>query len=198
MAYTAGTGYRFYRDVRGNTSSPTPIQLRIANSTTLRIGDLVRVNTAGLVVGAGAGNPIAGVLAGFVDNSGINPFSLGYSGAGATLTGDDTLATASDNSSRAKYIVAEVLVDIAGEYLFLADADDSLAQTNLFQFIDTDANNRQPAIGTVSDASAQLQIVALDPEATGGKTADASKCLVRIAENQFGMTLDAATSKIVA
>lgn len=198
MAYTANTGFRYFKSLSGNTAAPTPIQVRIANSTTLRVGDAVRVNNAGLLVTAAAGEPIGGVLIGFVDNGGINPFSLGYSGAGTTLTGDDTLATSSTNSTRAKYILGEVIMDPAGDILWLNKADTALAQTNLLQFADSDANGRQLATTSPSDANGQWQIIMLDPEASGGKAADTTVAAVRINENQFSAGIDSATAKVAA
>lgn len=205
MAYTANTGFRFIRDMRGNTSAPSPFRIRIANSTTLRVGDLVRVNTSGFVVGAGVGNPVGGVLVGFVDLNGINPFSLGYNtgGPAITLTGDDTLATSSTNQTRAAYILAEVILDPAGDILWRNKADASQAQTNLLQYFDVDSNNRQVTQSTASDANGQLQLMVIDPEGTtvepnNPAAADATIGLYRIAENQFGLSLDSATAKVAA
>lgn len=203
MAYTASTGFRYWKSLNAAGEIPAPQRFRIANSTTLRIGDLVRVNTAGFLVGAGVGNPVAGVLKGFVDQRGINPFSLGYSGAGVTLTGDDTLATASDNTTRSQYITGEVWVDVSGNALWLNDADSDLAQTNVFQFFDVDSNNRQVTQSTFSDANGQLQLIEWDPQGTSNEpdnpvAADASKGAFRIAENQFGIGIDSATAKNAA
>lgn len=203
MAYTANTGFRFYRDLRGGMTAPTPIRIRIANSVTLRVGDMVRVNTGGFVVTVGATAPVGGVLTGFVDNHGINPFSLGYNtgNPSVTLTGDDTLATSSTNQTRASYIYAEVIVDVAGEYLWRNKADGSFTQTNLFQFFDVDANSRQVATGGASDSNGQLQLMAIDPEGTtmegdNVSAADATIGLFRIAENQYGLGIDTGTAKI--
>ena len=197
MAYTAGTGFRYFKSLSGNTAAPTPIPIRIANSTTLRIGDAVRVNTSGLLVTGAAGEVLAGVLVGFVDENGINPFSLGYNRAGVTRTGDDTLATSSTNSTRADFIKGEVIIDPQGDILWLNDADGALAQTNLFQFFDNDANGRQVAVGG-SDSNGQWQLMMLDPEATGGAAADTSKGAFRINENQFNSGVDTGTAKIAA
>lgn len=198
MAYTAGTGFRFYKSLSGNMAAPTPVPIRIANSTTLRIGDVVRVNTSGLLAAAGTTNPAAGVLVGFVDPDGINPFSLGYSKAGVTKTGDDTLATSSTNSTRADYILGEVILDPAGDLLWLNDTDTALTQVDLFTFADSDSNARQLVTSALSDANGQFQIIMLDPEATGGATADTTKVAARLVRNQFGLLIDNATAKNAA
>lgn len=198
MAYTAGTGFRFYKSLSGNTAAPTPIPVRIANSTTLRIGDVVRVNTSGLLVAAPTTDAAAGVLVGFVDNNGINPFSLGYSKAGVTRTGDDTLATSSTNSTRADYILGEVIVDPAGDILWLNDTSTALTQVDLFTFADSDSSARQLTTNSLSDATGQFQIMMLDPEASGGATADTTKVACRLTRNQFGLLIDSATAKNAA
>lgn len=204
MAYTASSGFRFYRTLSG-ADKPHPIPLKIANSTTLRVGDLVRVNTAGFVVASGDTGALAGVLEGFVNKDGINPFSLGFSTAsGATMTGDDTLATASDNQTATDdYIQALVTLDPSGDVLWLNDADSDLAQTNVFQYFDSTGSGRQVSVSSASDANGQLQLIFWDPQGTSNvpanpTTADASKGAFRIAENQFGLGLDSATAKVAA
>ncbi len=199
MAYTAATGFRYYRSLDANGSDPIPLNLLVANTTTLRIGDLVRVNNVGLVVGAGVGNPVAGVVIGFVDNNGINVLGFGISNTtGAALTGDDTVVTASDNATRASAVYAQVVIDVAGDILWLNKTDGALALTNLFQFFDADSNNRQVATGTALDTNGVLQLVLLDPEATGGAAADTTKGAFRICENQFGLGIDTGTAKVGA
>lgn len=204
MAYTASSGFRFYRTLSG-ADKPHPLPFRIANSTTLRVGDLVRVNNAGFLVASGDTGAVAGVLEGFVNKDGINPFSLGFSTAsGATLTGDDTLATASDNQTATDdYIQGLVVVDPAGDVLWLNDADGDLAQTNVFQYFDSTSSGRTVSQSSASDANGQLQLILWDPQGTSNvpanpTTADASKGAFRIAENQFGLGLDSATAKVAA
>lgn len=204
MAYTAGTGFRYWKSLSGNMAAPTPLPFRIANSTTLRVGDAVRVNTAGFLVTAGVGAAIAGVLQGFADENSINPFSLGYgSRTGSTLTGDDTLATSSTNQTRADYVVGLVIIDPVGDILWQNDADADQALTNLFQFFDSDSTGRQITQSTAGDANGQWQLILWDPrgisfEPNNPVAADASQGAYRINENQFSGGLDSATAKNVA
>jgi hypothetical protein len=200
MARSASTGFTYYKSLSGNTAAPTSIPIRVANSTTLTLGDAVRVNTSGLAVLVGAGSPVGGIVVGLYDEKGMSPFALGYdlSVPSCTLSGDDTVVTASDNSSRAHYIMAAVVIDPAGDILWLNDADDDVAQTNLFQHFDVVAASDQIDVATASEANGQFQLIALDPEATGGVTANASKGVFRIAENQFGLGIDSATAKTAA
>lgn len=181
MAYSSSAGFRFRKNL-ASSEQPASLRFRAGDSATLTIGDAVRLNTSGLAVIAAAGNPVLGIVTGIVDKDGINPFSLAYSnGTGATLTGDDTVATASDNSTRADYIEVEVLVDPAGNLLFYNDADDTMAQTNVGQLYDVVAASDQIDESSASDTSGQFQLVSLDPDGDS----DASKGLFRIAEPQL-------------
>lgn len=200
MALTANTGFRFFRSLTGGEALPIPVPVRIANSVTLRSGDAVRVNAAGFLVTAGASGVPCGVIGGFTDQNGINPLSLGYNtgNPGVTLTGDDTITTSSSNQTSASFIQAEVIMDPAGNVLWLNKADGTLAQSNLLQMYTLDANARQVATASASDTTGTFQLIALDPEATGGATADTTKGLFRLAGNQFGMLLDIGTAKVAA
>ena len=204
MAYTAGTGFRYWQDIYGNTASPTGVPYRIANSTTLRVGDVVRVNTAGFLVTNGATAPTAGILVGFRDENGINPFSLGYgSRTASTLTGDDTLATSATNQTRADYINGMVAIDPAGIMLWLNDASADLALTNLFQFYDIDSTSRQIDAATNGDANGIFQLIVWDPKGTSVEVnnpvaADASFGAFRMNENQFSGGIDTGTAKNAA
>ena len=203
MAYTAASGFRFWRTISGETHTPAPFRFLIANSTTLRIGDAVRVNTGGFLVAAGVGTAISGVLVGFEDEQGITPFSLGYSAGGLTLTGDDTVATSATNQTRADNLYGQVIIDPAGNILWLNDADADQARTNILMFFDSNATGRTITQSTASDANGQWQLMLWDPkgssDVTGNPaTADASTGAYRIAENQFGLGIDSATAKNAA
>lgn len=197
MAKTAATGFTYFGSLTGSSATPIPEEIRAGDTQTIRIGDLVRVNTSGVVVACASGAVPAGVCVGLVDQNGINVLGQGVTNnTGATLSGDDTVTTASDNSSRVNYVKVQVVIDVVGDILWLNDADATLAQTNLFQMFDV-ASGRQVTVGG-SEANGQVQLMRLDPEATGGATADASKGLFRISENQFGLGIDSATAKNAA
>lgn len=194
MALSASTGFRFRQSLIGLEHTARQRYL-LAGSATVKIGDLVRINNAGLLVRAATGTAVLGVLDGIVDKNGANAFSDRASGtAGATLTEDDQIATASDNATlSSKNLKGEVIVDPAGVSLFYNDADDTLAQTNLLQMFDV-ANGNQVTVGGASESNGQVQLMAIDPDGDG----DASKGLFRIHENQFGNGLDTATAKVEA
>jgi len=197
MAKTANKGF-FMREGLNGLEHVGVQEYILKASSTFTIGDLVRVNTSGHLVTCATGEAPAGVLVGIVSNSGISAFesSRVESAAisGATITGDDTVATASDNvTNTAKNLKGQVLVDVSGQLLFYNDSDSTLALTNLFQFFDVDSGD-QVTVGSASDANGQVQLMALDPDGDG----DVSKGLFRIAENQFGIGLDTATAKNAA
>lgn len=200
MAYTANTGFRFWKSMNGQETSPVPNLLRVANSATLRVGDSVRVNTSGFATGAGASAAIAGVVVGFVDENGINPLSLGYNtgNPSVTLTGDDTITTSSSNQSSAHYIQAEVVLDPTGSLLWLNKADGALAQANLFSLFVEDSNSRQISASSASVTDGQWQLVLLDPESTGGKAADTTKGAFRLAKRQMVTIIGTNSGTVVA
>jgi len=182
MARTNSNYFDYRKNLLGAVGSPTPLKILIANSTTLKYGQMVRVNTSGFVVAAGVGNAILGYVSGFIDNSGVpvNGFQYDVSKTGHTNSGDDTVVTASDNQSRAKAVFAEVVVPTEGVLLY-NDASADLAQTNLMQLFDLTSSSDQVDQGTASDTSGQMQLVQLDPDNDG----DASKGLFRVSEPQL-------------
>lgn len=193
MAKSSADGFEYYGSITGRTENPVPRRFLIATSTTLKINDAVRVNTSGYLVPAGVGYPILGILVGLVNSKGINVLGHGFvNNVGATLTGDDTVTTASDNTSRAEGVYGQVVLDPAGDCLWLNDASGTLTQAMLLACFDVDAaDSRTINVSSVSDSDGQFQLVQLDPDATGGKAADVSKGLFRIVQNQLVTQLEA-------
>lgn len=194
MAKTAATGFQFRKSLIG-LEHPAIQEVLLAGSATVKIGDLVRVNTSGLLVRCATGEVPAGVLVGIVDQNGINVFSPRATGTtGATLTPDDQIATASDNATNAvKNLKGQVSIEIGGTNLWYNDADGDFAQTNLFQFFDV-ANGNQVTQGSASDANGEVQLIKLDPDGDG----DLSKGLFRVNESQFSFGIDTGTAKNAA
>lgn len=194
MAKTAATGFSYRKSLNGN-EHPSRLDVLLAGSATVKIGDLVRVNTSGLLVRCATGEAPVGVLVGLVDQNGINVFSPRAQGTtGATLTPDDQIATASDNATAAtKNLKGQIIVDVAGLNLYYNVADAALAQTNLLQFFDV-ANGNQVTVGSASDSNGQVQLLGLDPDGDGTTT----KGIFRVNESQFNAGLDTGTAKIAA
>ena len=196
MAKTAATGFYLRGNLLGGANTQPTFDYIIANSTTLKIGDAVRMNTAGFIVRAAAGEAILGVVEGLVDANGVNVFSGRAAGTTAsTLTPDDTVAVSSTNQSDAvRNLKAQVKLDPAGLNLWYNDASADLAATNDLQFFDNDSAGSQITATTNLDTNGQWQLVKRDPDGDG----DLSKGLFRINESQMNAGLDSATDKIPA
>ena len=194
MAKSATTGFSFRKGLNG-LEHVGSTDIILANSATVKIGDLVRVNTAGYLVRCATGEAPCGVLMGIVDQNGINVFSPRATGTtGSTLTPDDQIATSSTNQSdTTRTLKGQVALDVSGQLLWFNDADSTLAQTNLLQMFDV-ANGNQVTVGGASDSNGQVQLIQIDPDGD----ADVSKGLFRISENQFGIGLDTGTAKNAA
>ena len=159
MARPSAQFFEYRKNLSGGTGTPTPLKVIVANSTTLIIGDSVRVNTAGFVVRSAVGDAVLGIVTGFIDNDGIPVLGFGYTGATAhTKTDDNTVVTASDNQTRTRKVYAEVTVALP-DILFYNDSSGTLAQSNLFQFFDHDSDANQIDQGSASDTSGQFQLV---------------------------------------
>lgn len=195
MARTNSRYFEYRKNLGANTGTPTPIKVKVANSTTIKVGQIARVNTAGFAVPNGATNPALGRVAGLIDSNGtpVNAFMYDTSKTGHTNSGDDTVVTASDNQTRALAVYAEIEVGLEG-VLFFNDANGDFADTNLFQFFDLVSTSDQVDQGTAGDANGVMQLVQLDPDGDG----DLSKGLFRINESQLNGALDSATAKVAA
>lgn len=163
--------------------NPAQVNFLLGDSRTYVLGNAVRLDTAGLLKTSAAGEPILGILTGIVDRNGQNVFVTGRAQgtAGATLTPDDTVVTASTNSSDVtKNLKGQVILD-RGNHLYFNIANGALAQTNLGQYFDTTATGDQIDQATASDISGGFQLLQLDPDGDGSTT----KGLFRICESQM-------------
>lgn len=174
--------FEYRKNLGGVPSVPTPIKVALANSTTLKRGQAVRINTAGFAVAVGVGNPVGGIVDGLVDNNNIPVNAFQYQGNTGHTNGstDDTVTSASDNQTRTVQVFAEIIMPLEG-VLFYNDASADLAQTNLFQLFDVGSTSDQIDFTTASDSSGQFQLIQLDPD----NDQDLSKGLFRVAEPQL-------------
>lgn len=181
MARTNSKYFEYRKNLNGVGSTPTPLKVLVANSTTLKLGQMARVNTGGFAVPVGVGNAAIGAVSGLVDNNGIPVNSFGYTGqTGHTNSGDDTVVTASNNQTRALAVYAMITVALES-ILYFNDASSDLAQTNLMQLFDVVSTSDQIDASSASDTSGTYQLVELNPDNDG----DASKGLFRVAEPQL-------------
>ena len=169
-------GFKLRKNLDGSSaSSHALLEITAANSIVVQKGDLVRVNTGGFGALVTTGDVIVGVVAGVVDSKGlpIDPDS-------GTR---DVYTMASDNQTVAQKKIQ--YIPALPQYLFYNDADDTLAQSNLFQYFDVnDENDVDVATGHDSTVS-QVQLVQIDPDGD----ADASKGLFRIVESVFAQSV---------
>lgn len=196
MAVSNSRHFDYAKNLLGAMAAPTPVKVRVANSTTIKIGQMARVNTSGFAVPAGATNALLGRVAGLIDTNGtpVNAFMYDTSKTGHTNSGDDTVVTASDNQTKTGLAVyAEIEVGLE-PILFKNDANADLAQTNLLQFFDLVSTSDQVDQGTASDSNGQVQLIQLDPDGDG----DASLGLFRVNESQMNGGLDTGTAKVAA
>lgn len=195
MAKSASAkGFDYRGSLAGVNASPVIIEVPITGSQTVTIGDAVRVNTSGTATVCGATSLVGGIVRGIVDRNGVPVFSPRSQKGSASTSGDDTCTVASDNAT-VDLVKVQMEIILPGNSLYYNDADDVLAQTNLFQFFDLTATGDQINVSSASDSAAVAQLVKLDPDGDG----DASKGLFIFAETQLPGTIsDAATAKNAA
>lgn len=196
MARTNSKYFEYRKNLSGAGSAPTPLKIIVANSTTLKVGQMARVNTGGFIVPAGAGTTVAvlGRVSGLVDNNGIPVNGFGYTGkTGHTNSADDTVVTASDNQTRAVAVFAFIEVALEG-ILFFNAASGALAQTNLLQFFNLASTSDQVDQSTASDSAGQLQLIELNPD----NDTDTTKGLFRVAVPQLMGQINNSTAIIAA
>lgn len=179
---TSVKGFEYRKSLRSGENYVT-LPFLLDDSATFTLGDMVRLDTDGLLTVNGAGNTILGRLKGIVDQNGINVFSPRAQGTtGSTLTPDDTITTSSTNSTDGtRKLKGEVELDPSGLNLYYNDANGDFSQTNVGQCFDLTSSGDQIDQATGTDGSAQMQLLQIDPDGDG----DASKGLFRIVEEQY-------------
>mgnify|MGYP001571625737 CR=1 FL=1 len=167
-----------------SAAAPVLVEFEIGNSKTITIGDAITLS-AGYAQADAGGDSLAGVCVGIVDAKGINVFERGADVDG-TLTGDDTYASASDNTTDKKCKV-QLIVDPM--YLFENVADSSLTAAEVGLFADINSTGDQ-ITGTCGATQAQMQLVELVTTDLSG-AASTTRGLFRIVETLFSTGLAA-------
>lgn len=162
----------------------------IANSQTITIGDLVRVNTSGYVARVtAASNQAIGVCTGIVDRNGISVFSdraIGLDGV-TSKTESGITVSSTNQSNDQRNIKVQVMLDSTGDILWFNDANADLTQSNLLQSgqLGTYTSGLQTVgVSTLNDTmdiGLEIQLIKRDPDGD----ADASKGLWRITNTQL-------------
>lgn len=161
----------FFRQQIDGTNSYAQMELLAAASVVFQVGDLIRVNNAGTASLATAGDLILGVVTGVVDKNGIKLDP----DAGST----DIYTMASDNVTNAAKNYKVQYIPALQQYLFYNDADDTLAQTNLFQYFNLNDENDVDVASPSDSTLSTVRLIKIDPDGDG----DASKGLFQIVES---------------
>lgn len=187
VSSTSVKGFKPYKSLVG-MDMPESLNFLIENSTTITIGDAVRLDTNGAIKRCANTDPaVLGIVTGLYDSTGqvgvFSPRIPSTALAGATLTPDDTIQTASDNRTNTqKQLVAAVILDPAGVILYENTANGALTQANvgsMFNVVSTNAGQIDQASASVT--SGQFQLISLDPDNDG----NTSKGLFRVVQDQL-------------
>lgn len=187
VSSTSVKGFKPYKSLNG-VDIPNSLFFLIDNSITITIGDAVRLDTNGCLKRVASTDPaVLGIVTGLYDSTGnvsvFSPRMPGTALVGATLTPDDTIATASDNRTNTqKQLVAAVIMDPAGAILYENTANGALTQANvgsLFNVVNGTPGQIDQASASVT--SGQFQLISLDPDNDG----NTSKGLFRTCQDQL-------------
>lgn len=188
VSSTSVKGFKTYKSLNG-VDVPNQLLFIIENSSTVTVGDAVRLDTNGCIKRAASTDPaVLGVVQGIYDSTGqmgvFSPRIATAAISGATLTYDDTIATASDNRTNTLKQLSAYVIPDQGEVLYenTATTNTALAQANVGSFYNVVTSNPgQIDSTTASVTSGQFQLISLDPD-NDGSTA---KGLFRISQQQL-------------
>lgn len=192
MAVSSSTvkGFKYYKSLLG-VDAPLQLLFILENSATVTVGDAVRLDTNGCIKRCAATDPaILGIVQGIYDQNGqlgvFSPRIPGTAIAGATLTPDDTITTASDNRTNTSKKLSVYIIPDQGEILYMNQANTTQALTqamvgSFFNVTSTGALSGQIDSNSNSFTSGQFQLVSLDPD-NDGSTA---KGLFRVVQPQL-------------
>lgn len=170
-----------YRGQLNGAENPVVLEIPIANSATVTVGDALQNEAFGSGSGvkrAAAGTEILGVCIGIVDNKGIdltNTLSSNYDGTWTAST--KTYVATSDNMTD-KIVKAQVVVD--KNAIWYNDSAGTLAAADIMKFFDI-ADQDQVGDQDGADNAGAMILIKRDPDGDG----DASKGLFIIAESEL-------------
>ena len=161
-----------YPKLRGTLSGNTEAHVfpyLLGNSVSFVLNRFVTITSGLLALCTDSDERPLGLLIGFVDkNGGVTDFD----------SGSTTTVTTEDDNDTDKKIKGIIVDDPAA--LYIIDADDDLAQSNVGQYFDLN-NAYQIDVGDAHDSAGAFQLLALDPQDKD----DASLGLYRIAEHEL-------------
>lgn len=158
------SGFSFRKQIDG-TNGYVLFEILATASVVYQKGDLIRVSNAGKAALVTTGDLVLGVVEGVIDANGapVAPDS------GTT----DTWTMAATTTNKVQYIPA------LQQYLFFNDSDDTLAQTNLFQYFPVNDENDVNGSSSSDTVLDTVRLIEIDPDHDG----DASKGLFQIVES---------------
>lgn len=169
-----------YRGQLNGAENPVIVNVPIANSETVTVGDAVQMvafASGGGCKRAAATTEVLGVVVGIVNAKGIDLQNAPVSSYDGTFTAPGTYAAASDNMTD-KNVQAQVIVD--KNAIFYNDAAGDLAAADIMKFFDLADQDQIADQNGANDAGAFV-LIKRDPDGDG----DASKGLFVIAESEL-------------
>lgn len=165
-----------YKGQMNGAENPVDIHVPIANSSTVAVGEAVKIQTfasGGGVLRATAGSKILGVVVGIVTDAGIDIDNArsGTDYDGTWTSSSKTYAAASDNMTDKK---VQAIVRIDPYSLWKNDSAGDLAAADILKYFDLTSATRV-ADQDGSDSAGALQLVEIDAD-------DASVGVFRVSE----------------
>lgn len=185
MAKSTAYGFEYKRHLIPSVETPATLEVILANSATVAIGEAVLWSSGYLAAGAGD-KAILGILVGIVTEKGENVFKT-EEAHGGTISGDDTFTAGASNSTSQKVKGVVVVDDMA---LFQATNADSLTQAEVGLWFNGVANTNTGVDGTTGTGAAysvgtqQFQLVELVTLSDSG-AAVTDQGLFRIGRSQL-------------
>lgn len=177
------TGFKYNGQLKGQ-QSPGTLDLIIANSATIKIGDAVKA-VNGFITPATAGDKVLGIVMGISTKEGL-PLDAKNVRSGRDYDGTYTrggigtgqYVATSDNVTDKK---VKAVICIDKDATFVNDSAGVLSGAEMFKFFNL-SNSQTVAAFVAGEVAGSFQLVGLDPDNDG----DTSKGLFIIAESQIG------------
>lgn len=171
--------FNYRGQLSGGKENPVTLQVGIANSQTVTVGDAVKLqalSSGGGILPATAGSKIFGIVVGITDQYGIDLDNTSPSNFDGTWTSGTKAYAAASNNMTNKLVKAKVIVD--ENSLWYNDAAGDLVVADEFKYFDI-TSATQIADQNGNDTAGAFLLVRRDPDGD----ADASKGLFKIAES---------------
>ena len=173
--------FEYRGQLSGGSENPVTMSVLIGNSSTVAVGEAVKLHvfaSGSGAIRATAGSKILGIVVGIVDKNGIDLDNTSSSNYDGTWTSSSkTYASTADNTSD-KLIKALVVVD--PNALWYNDSAGTLAVADEYKLFDL-LSATQFADQDGADSAGAFLLIKRDPDGDG----DASKGIFKIAETEI-------------